>query len=98
MQQSAVPASKSRLSSCWQQCASCSRRHQLLHASGDEYACTACVKAPLVPSREASCPALTPAMILLCTVWLQPKFLTKKEREELALKRREEEAALQRAK
>ena len=55
-------------------------------------------KALLVPLWEAKHTALTIEMSLLYTVWLQPKFLTKKEREELALKRREEEAALQRAK
>ena len=52
----------------------------------------------LMPSGEAWQITLTLVTSLLYTVWLQPKFLTKKEREELALKRREEEAALQRAK
>ena len=32
-----------------------------------------------------------------CAVHLQPKFMTKKQREQLAIKRREEEIALQKA-
>ena len=43
-----------------------------------------------------NCPAII--MLTGCLAWAQPKFLSKKQREELALKRREEETALQKQK
>jgi len=36
-------------------------------------------------------------IVTKCAVHLQPKFMTKKQREQLAIKRREEEISLQKA-